>query len=276
MFKIGIDIFGGDYNSDTVINGVNMCELPSNVEIVLIGKDIIATDTITMDNKPTNVLKDTKSSISIGMQMLKNKEIDVFISNGNTGAIVVSAIKTLGFNPGITKPCISAFLPNINNTETLLLDIGANVDSSANDLYTFAHLGINELKHIENPRVGLLNIGTESIKGNNAVKNAFKLLSDDSNINFIGNIEGCDIYTNKCDIIVCDGFIGNILIKNAESLYDILGTEHNNIFLEKLNYRNYGGAKLLGINGNVIIGHGKSTSNTIKNTIEKCIQTLVN
>jgi glycerol-3-phosphate acyltransferase PlsX len=291
--KIGIDVLGGDFAPDANISGAILArkELPSDVIIVLIGdKDQIlarlsamsesaekyeiihAPDIITMHDHPTRAIpQKPNSSIAVGFDLLAKKEIQAFASTGNTGAMLVGAIYKINTIPGIIRPCITGALPSIDGKQAILLDVGSNADCKADVLYQFAVLGSLYAKNVygvENPRVALLNIGEEPSKGNLLTLAAYKLMEESDEINFIGNLEGRDIFFGKADVIVCDGFTGNIVLKQAEGIYSLMKKRGiQDEYFDRYNYENYGGTPILGVKGNVIIGHGISNDIAVKNMI---------
>lgn len=212
------------------------------------------------------------SSISVGFDFLASKKIDVFASTGNTGAMLVGAMYKINAIPGIIRPCITSVLPSIDGTQSIILDVGANADCKPDVLYQFAVVGSLYSKHvygIENPRVALLSIGEEASKGNLLTVSTHKLLAESDDVNFVGNIEGRDLFLGKADVVVCDGFTGNIVLKQAEGMYGLLrkrGLKEDEYF-NRFNYENYGGTPILGVKGNVIIGHGISNDIAVKNMI---------
>jgi len=292
--KIGIDILGGDFAPDANISGAVLArkELPTDARIVLIGdKDQIfsglsslgenpndyevvhAPDVITMHDHPTKAIPSKpNSSIAVGFDLLAQKEIDVFASTGNTGAMLVGSIFKLGTINNILRPCITTVMPTIDGGQSILLDVGANSDCKPEVLQQFAVLGSLYSKHVfgnEQPKVALLSIGEEESKGNIATVAAHKLIAESNELNFIGNIEGRDLFVGKADVVVCDGFTGNIVLKQAEGMYGLLrkrGIKDDDYF-NRFNYENYGGTPVLGVNGNVIIGHGISNDIAVKNMI---------
>jgi glycerol-3-phosphate acyltransferase PlsX len=291
--KIGIDILGGDFAPDVNISGAILAkqELPNDVRLVLIGDrdqisggllsfgekledyDIVhAPDVITMHDHPTRAIpQKPNSSIAVGFDLLSKKEIHAFASTGNTGAMLVGSIYKINTIPGIIRPCITSTLPQIDGSKSILLDVGSNADCKADVLYQFAVLGSLYAKNvygIETPRVALLNIGEEETKGNLLTIATHKLMSESDEINFTGNLEGRDIFLGKADVIVCDGFTGNIVLKEAEGIYSLMKMRgiHDEYF-ERFNYENYGGTPILGVKGNVIIGHGISNTTAVKNMI---------
>ncbi len=291
--KIGIDILGGDFAPDANISGAILAQkkLEGNATIVLIGDenqikqdleargveqslfDIVhAPDVITMHDHPTRAIpQKPNSSISVGFDLLASKKIDAFASTGNTGAMLVGAIYKINTIPGIIRPCITSVLPTFNGGSSVLLDVGSNADCKPDVLYQFAVLGALYAKNvygIENPRVALLNIGEEETKGNLLTIAVHKMLSESEEVNFIGNIEGRDIFLGKADVIVCDGFTGNIVLKQAEGIYYIMKKRAiQDEYFDRFNYENYGGTPILGVKGNVIIGHGISNDKAVMNMI---------
>jgi glycerol-3-phosphate acyltransferase PlsX len=233
-----------------------------------------------MHEHPTKALKEkTKSSIAIGFQMLASGNIDAFISAGNTGAMMVGSLFSIKAIEGVSRPTIGTYMPRENGQLGLLLDAGFNADCKPENLVQFAILGslfAENILGIENPKVGLLNIGEEESKGNLLAQATYPLLKENNSIHFIGNIEGRDILTDKADIMVCDGFTGNIVLKMAESIYDLVKRRniHDEHF-ERFNFEVYGGVPVLGVSKPVIIGHGISHANAFKNmivTAEKMIE----
>lgn len=225
-----------------------------------------------MDEHPTKALKEKpQSSISIGFHLLKNEKIDAFISAGNTGAMMVGTFYSIKAIDGVQRPTISTLVPRENGTQGLLLDVGINADCKPENLVQFAILGSLYSKHIlkiDNPKVGLLNIGEEEGKGNLLAQATYPLLKETKQINFIGNVEGRDVFSEKADVIVCEGFTGNIVLKMAESVYDIAVRRNiNDEYLNKLDSESYGGTPVLGVNKPVIIGHGISQNVAFKNMI---------
>lgn len=291
--KIGIDILGGDRAPDANISGAILAkkELPSKVELVLIGDEEIirsgllahnadpsqfeivhAPDVITMHDHPTRAIpQKPNSSISVGFDLLAKKKINAFASTGNTGAMLVGSIYKVNTIPGIIRPCITSVLPTIDGKQSILLDVGSNADCKPDVLYQFAVLGSLYAKNVygvENPRIALLNIGEEESKGNLLTLSAHKLMKESDEINFIGNLEGRDIFTGKADVIVCDGFTGNIVLKEAEGIFWLMKKRGlKDEYFDRFNYENYGGTPILGVKGNVIIGHGISNDVAVKNMI---------
>lgn len=291
--KIGLDVSGGDFAPEVNLLGAIRAKdaLSANTKIFLFGNEkvirdglmnlnadvsvfeiIHAPEVIGMEDHPTRAFsRKPNASIAVGFDFLSEGKIDVFASTGNTGAMLVGAIYKINTIPGVIRPCITATIPCINGKKSLLLDVGSNADCKVDVLYQFSELGSLYAEHIlgiENPRVGLLNIGEEESKGNLITQAVYKLMQDSDSINFIGNIEGRDIFTNKADVIVCDGFTGNIVLKEAEGFYNIVkqrGIEDE--YFDLFNFENYGGTPVLGVKGNVVIGHGSSNEIAVLNMI---------
>ncbi len=291
--KIGLDIMGGDFAPDNTILGAILAfnELPASDRIVLIGDkkvivdklnredcdpgnfDIVHTsEVIGMSEHPIKAFNQKKdSSLYVGFKMLKMNELNAFSSAGNTGALLVGSIYSINTIPGIIRPCTSAVLPKENGGISVLLDVGTNPDPKPDVMFQFAILGslyAKEVHGISNPRVGLLNIGKEEEKGNMLAQYAYKLLKDSKEFNFIGNIEGRDLLEDKCDVIVCDGFTGNVVLKQMEAMYLFLMKRgFVDDYIKKFNYENIGGTPILGINSSVMLGHGISSPLAIKNML---------
>ena len=234
---------------------------------------IHSTQVIEMHEHPTKALKEKQdSSIAVGFQLLATGKIDAFISAGNTGAMMVGALFSIKAIEGIIRPTIGAYIPREDGSLGLLLDVGLNADCKPENLSQFAVLGSLFAEHIlniKNPKVGLVNIGEEEGKGNILCQATFPLLKENSQINFIGNIEGRDILSNKADVMVCEGFTGNVVLKLAESFYDLairrgINDEHFNRF----NFEAHGGVPVLGVAKPVIIGHGISHATAFMNMIK--------
>jgi len=228
---------------------------------------------IEMADHPAKAFSQKKdSSIAVGYGMLKNGLIDGFASAGNTGAMMVGASYTVNVIPGVFRPALVALIPDIDGRSSVLLDVGINPDCKPDVLLQYAILGTVYAKNvlgIKNPSVGLLNIGTEESKGSATVKAAYELLHESSEINFMGNIEGHHLFTSEMnDVIVCDGFVGNIVLKMAEKFYGIAKLKGiNDAFFDRLNFEVVGGTPVVGINENVVVGHGISNRRAIMNMI---------
>ena len=235
-------------------------------------KLVHAEQVIDMHEHPTKALKDKqKSSIAIGFHLLASGNIDAFISAGNTGAMLVGALFSIKALEGVLRPTISTIIPKENGGTGLLLDVGLNADCKPEQLNQFAVMGsvfAQTILGIENPKVGLMNVGEEEGKGNILCQATYPLLKENKHINFVGNLEGRDVFLDKADVMVCEGFTGNIILKLAESLYDI--TQRKKIqheYFDRFNFENYGGTPVLGVNKPVIIGHGISQAKSFKNMI---------
>jgi glycerol-3-phosphate acyltransferase PlsX len=291
--RIGLDIMGGDYAPDATIAGAILAlkEIDKSDKIVLIGDEQIihsklkefnadasdfeivhAPDAIGMGEKPIKAFtQKPNSSISIGFKLLKAKKIDAFSSAGNTGAVLVGAMYSVNTIPGVIRPSIAGLIPKENGGLSLLLDIGANPDSKPDVLYQFAILGsiyAKSVMGIKNPRVGLLNIGEEEEKGNLQCQATFQLMKDTNDFNFVGNVESRELFKDSVDIFVCDGFIGNIILKQIEAMYTLLVKRNlTDDYFKRFNYENFGGSPILGINSSVLIGHGISNDIAIKNML---------
>jgi glycerol-3-phosphate acyltransferase PlsX len=291
--KIGIDVLGGDFAPDANIAGAVLArkELSKDDRIVLIGDQeqilgglssleenpedyeiVHAPDVITMHDHPTRaIVQKPNSSIAVGFDLLAKGDINVFASTGNTGAMLVGSMFKINTIPGVIRPCITSTLPSVDGTKAILLDVGSNADCKPDVLYQFAILGSlysQNVYGIEKPRVALLNIGEEPSKGNLLTQSTHKLLAESKEINFIGNIEGRDLFLGQADVVVCDGFTGNIVLKQAEGIYTLMKKRGiKDEFFDRFNYENYGGTPILGVKGNVVIGHGISNDIAVKNMI---------
>lgn len=291
--KIGLDVLGGDYAPDSTINGAIEAQktLQGEQRLVLIGnqQDIIerlkqagvdpdtfdyvhAPEAITMHEHPTKAItQKPNSSIAKGFELLKKGEIDSFASAGNTGAMLVGAVFSVKTIPGVLRPAIATHVPKVKGGNGILLDVGANADCKPEMLSQFAVLGSLYSEYVygvADPKVGLLNIGEEEEKGNNLTISTYPLLRANKKINFIGNTEGRDLFTDAADVFVCDGYTGNVVLKLAESFYVVtLKKGIKDEFFDRFNYERYGGTPILGVNAPVIIGHGISTPEAIKNMV---------
>ena len=284
---------GGDNSPDATLKGAYLASqyLSKDETIVLVGNEklakswfksnninssvfefIHADEVISMNEHATKALrKKPNNSISIGFNALKNKEIDVFSSAGNSGAMLVGSMFSIGPIKGVIRPSITSVLPKKNGGVGLILDVGVNADCKPDVLFQFALLGslfAENVYNIQKPKVGLLNIGEEKGKGNLLTQSTYQLLEDNDDINFVGNVEGRDIFNDKADVIVCDGFTGNVVLKLAESFYSLINQKNiKDEYFDRFNYEIYGGTPVLGVDGNVLIGHGISNENAIKNMI---------
>ena len=284
---------GGDNSPDATLKGAYLASqyLSKEETIVLVGDEklakswlksnnidstifefIHADEVISMNEHATKALrKKPNNSISVGFNALKNKEIDVFSSAGNSGAMLVGSMFSIGPIKGVIRPSITSVLPKKNGGVGLILDVGVNADCKPDVLFQFAILGslfAENVYNIQKPKVGLLNIGEEKGKGNLLTQSTYRLLEDNDDINFVGNVEGRDLFNDKADVIVCDGFTGNVVLKLAESFYSLINQKNiKDDYFDRFNYEIYGGTPVLGVDGNVLIGHGISNENAIKNMI---------
>lgn len=285
---------GGDFAPKATIAGAILAqkELPDTDRIVLIGDEAIiiaelkalgsdpalfdikhAPEVIGMGESPTKAFaQKPDSGIAKGFRMLKKGSIDSFASAGNTGAMLVGSIYSVNAMQGIIRPATTALIPKEDGRLGVLIDVGTNPDSKPDVMYQFGLLGsiyAKNVYNIENPKVGLLNIGQEEDKGNILTQSAYRLMKDSTDFNFIGNIESRDLFKDKVDVVVCDGFTGNVLLKNMETMFrQIVKRGYgNDPFFARFNYENYGGTPILGINSTVIIGHGISNDKAIKNML---------
>ena len=308
--KIVLDAMGGDYAPRVTVEGaVETVNETEDIEIVLIGReDLIleelghkrypsdrisvkhASQTVAMDEPVSAAIRRKKdSSIRRGIEMVKTGKAHAFVSAGHSGAVMAFALLLLGTSEGVARPAIAATMPTLKG-RFILIDAGANVDSEPVNLLQFALMGsayCRTVLGVQNPRVALLSIGEEDTKGNELTREAFRLIKN-TDLNFIGNIEGKDIFTGKVDVVVCDGFIGNVALKISEGLAEtilkMLKREIADIatgrlaylfmkpalknFKKKTDYDEYGGAPLLGIKGTCIISHGRSSSKAIRNALK--------
>ncbi|HPC69691.1 MAG TPA: phosphate--acyl-ACP acyltransferase [Tenuifilaceae bacterium] len=292
--NIGLDVMGGDYAPDAVIAGAVLAQkhLSNSERITLFGDenailrllknenanvsdfDIVhCSEVIAMGDNPAKTFsKKIDSSIHKGFKHLAEKKIDGFASAGNTGAMLVGTMYTIRSVPDVIRPAIASYIPVSEKKFNLILDVGINPDCRPDVLFQYAILGSLYSKHvfgIDKPRIGLLNIGAEDEKGNLVTKSTFELMKDTSDFHFAGNVEGNDLFSDsKADVFVCDGFVGNVVLKEAEAFYQLIKkrniTDH---FFEQFNFENYGGTPILGVNSPVVIGHGISNAKAIMNMI---------
>lgn len=290
---IGIDMMGGDYAPLEAIRGVKeyFSTYGENVHLKLVGRkeeieellktheipasltDIVhAEEVIDMHEHPTRALKEKKkSSIATGFHLLASGKMDAFISAGNTGAMLVGALFSIKAIEGVIRPAISTIVPQADGSSALLLDVGLNADCKPEQLDQFAIMGsvyAQLVLGIDDPKVALVNVGEEEGKGNVLAQATYPLLKENKHIHFIGNIEGRDILQSRADVMVCEGFTGNIILKMAESLYEISQAKNvTDPFFQRFNFENYGGTPVLGISKPVIIGHGISGATAFMNMI---------
>ncbi|MFA5839756.1 MAG: phosphate acyltransferase PlsX [Candidatus Margulisiibacteriota bacterium] len=312
MKRIAVDAMGGDNAPAEIVKGAVQASLEYSLAITLVGDPakiaaelkkhknpgdvsiVPASEVIGMDESPASAVKQKKdASINVAVSLVKDGKADAIVSAGNTGAIMAASLFKLGRIPGVERPAIATEFP-LPAGKVLLLDMGANVDCKAKHLVQFAVMGnlfAKHVMHIENPRVGLLNIGEEKEKGNELTRETWPLLKN-LPINFIGNVESKEILLGKADVIVCDGFVGNLILKFAESLgasvFKLMKKELFSGILNKIglvfllpslsrlkklvSYDEYGGAPLLGINGIVFKAHGRSNATAVKNAIREAAE----
>jgi phosphate acyltransferase len=306
--RIAVDAMGGDHAPHEIVMGAVLAALEYPVEVILVGQEeVVRKELAAADSVPRNIevvdarevveMEDTalaplrrkrNSSVRICANLVAEGRADAFVSAGNTGASWTSARMVMGMIEGVSRPALATILPNVKD-HTLLLDVGANVDAKPNHLREFAVMGhfyAQMIFGIEAPRVGLLSIGEEEGKGNELTKETFRVLKE-TGLNFIGNAEGRDIYNGNADVVVCDGFIGNVVLKASEALGEMvsktLRTEMTKSLSRKIggllaksafdglkrrmDYSEYGGAPLLGVKGGCIVCHGRSNAKAIKNAI---------
>ena len=308
--KIVLDAMGGDHAPQVNVEGaVETVQETDDIEVILVGNEaavrkelkgrkfksgrisvVHASQVVEMHESPTAAIRKKRdSSIRVGVGLVKAGKADAFVSAGHSGVVMGTSLLLLGMSKGVDRPAIATLMPTLRDT-FVLLDVGANVDCKPENLQQFALMGNIYCKLIlgrEQPKVGLLSIGEEDVKGNELTKEAFKLIKQ-SSVHFIGNIEGKDIFTGLADVVVCDGFIGNIALKISEGLAEtilkMLKKEISSItagrigylmlkpairnFKKRTDYDEYGGAPLLGINGTSIISHGRSSAKAIRNALK--------
>lgn len=291
---IGLDMMGGDFAPLEAVKGIQLylSEADAPATLFLTGDEakinpllqeyaipaelvrvIHAPQVIDMHEHPTRALKEKQqSSIAIGFHLLATGKTDAFVSAGNTGAMLVGSMYSIKAIEGVQRPTISTIIPKDNGKAGLLLDVGLNADCKPEHLNQFALLGslyAHYILGIDQPRVALINIGEEEGKGNILAQSTYPLLKENTQIHFTGNVEGRDIFLDKADVMVCEGFTGNVILKLAESFYEIThdkGIRHE--FLDRFNFENYGGTPVLGVAKPVIIGHGISQAKSFSNMIK--------
>jgi len=311
MLKIAIDAMGGDFGPEPIIEGLVLAiRNNNNFKAIVVGDkerllelipasflnrtEIVDTkDVISMHDSATDALKRKETTIYKAIELVKDGKADAVVSAGHSGASMSLATLKIGRIKGISRPAIATLMPTSENQNTLVLDVGANVDSDAKNLFEFAIMGqayAQSILRIDEPIIGLLSNGEEESKGNEVTKEAYKLISKIPN--FAGNVEGNDIFKGTVDVVICDGFVGNILLKTAEGVADTIGkiikknlkrsliSITGAVLMRKVfknlkvrvDYAEYGGAPLLGVKAPVIISHGKSNPKAIKNAIFQAIQ----
>ena len=310
MLKIAIDAMGGDFGPEPIIDGlIAALRINNNFTAIAVGNEselkalipqqfehrieiIHTNDVISMHDSATDALKRKESTIYKAIELVKLGEADAVVSAGHSGASMSLATLRIGRIKGVTRPAIATLMPTSENQNTLVLDVGANVDCDAKNLFEFAIMGqayAKDVLQLDDPIIGLLSNGEEESKGNEVTKEAYELISKIPN--FAGNVEGTDIFKGTVDVVVCDGFIGNILLKTAEGVADTIGqilkknlkrsliSIAGAVLMRKVfkslkvrvDYAEYGGAPLLGVKAPVIIAHGKSNPKAIKNAIFQAI-----
>lgn len=293
-------MMGGDYAPQEAVKGIKkyLASANASAHLVLFGNEnslqellslhnipqaaytlVPTTNDIDMHEHPTKALKEKQnSSIAVGFQYLAAGKTDAFISAGNTGAMLVGAMFSIKTVEGVLRPTISSVIPKQNGSTGLLLDVGLNADCKPEHLNQFAVMGSvysQYIFNIKNPKVGLINVGEEEGKGNLLCQATYPLLKENTSINFIGNIEGRDAFIDKADVMVCEGFTGNVILKLAESVYDIaLSQNIDNEYLNRFNFEIYGGTPVLGVEKPVIIGHGISHENAFENMIGVAVKMI--
>lgn len=291
--KVGLDVLGGDFAPEATIDGALQAlkELKPEDKLVLFGKEqdilsrlrekgaglsrievVDAPEQIGMSEHPTRAFTQKQnSSIAKGFRFLAEDRIHAFSGAGNTGAMLVGSIYSVNAIQGIIRPATSTLIPKEDGGQNLLIDVGTNPDAKPDVMYQFGLLGDIYAKNvlgIKKPRVGLLSIGHEEGKGNLLVQSTHGLMKDSMDFDFIGNVESRDLFRDKADVIVTDGFTGNVILKQTEAMYRLLVKRGlTDDFILQFNYENYGGSPILGINASVVVGHGISNAVAIKNMI---------
>ncbi len=311
MVRIALDAMGGDFAPSVPVAGAlaALDDLPESCELTLVGREdeieaalaehdcvrdrisiVDAPETVEMNEKPLAAVRGKRmSSIRVGLELQKQGKADAFVSAGNTGATMAASTLLLGLYPGIRRPAIATVFPT-EAKPVLVLDVGANIDCGHRELCGFAHLGAVFARVVmgrEDPAIGLLNIGEEEEKGGQAVRDTFELLTEDPGLKFVGNVEGGDILKGECDVLVCDGFVGNVVLKFAESVAKtfISALEHevdqkslDEAVLSRVrgavDHSETGGAPLLGVKGVSVICHGRSSAFAVKNAINVALQSV--
>ena len=291
--RVALDAMGGDFAPDITVAGAGLAvkEFSDDDQLVLVGDQaaieeqlgrdgisssrievVHADEVIGMHEHPTKAFSQKPtSSISVGFKLLQEGSIDAFCGAGNTGAMHVGAMFSVKPCAGIIRPAIAGFAPRENGSYGVILDVGANADVKPEVLVQFGEIGSLYAQHvfgIEQPKVALINMGEEEQKGTVTTQAAYQLFKEDARLNFVGNIEGRDIFSSQSDVMVCNGYIGNVILKMAESIFDLLRKrDFSDPFFDNFNYEAIGGSPILGINGNVTIGHGVSSDLAIKNML---------
>ena len=292
--RIGLDVMGGDFAPDAIIEGAvdSLLHLTDKEKLFLIGDEssikrkldemqsdpsrfniVHTTQVIEMADHPAKAFSQKPdSSIAVGYTMLNNGELDGFCSAGNTGAMLVGATYTVKLIPGVLRPALATILPCVDNRDSVILDVGLNPDCKPEVLLQYAILGSIYAEYVlgtKNPTVGLINLGEEETKGTPAIKAAYELMKEYPGINFAGNIEGNHLFRETMtDVVVCDGFVGNVILKQGEAFHHIYKSRNlKDAYFDRLDFENYGGTPIVGINANVVIGHGISKRKAVMNMI---------
>jgi phosphate acyltransferase len=319
MLTIAVDAMGGDHFPKPEVEGALQAIRTQNVKIILVGKEEVVTkeldrhggwrqlpievhhasELIAMEDSVKAIRDKKDSSMRVAARLVRDGSAQGMVSAGNTGAVMATAKMVQGLAHGVDRPALASAFPTLSGKSAVMIDVGANVDCSAKMLAQFAVMGDIYSRIIfrsESPKVGLLSIGEEEHKGNNLTHEAMEVLKTLKHIDFIGNVEGRDIYTGKVDVVVCDGFVGNVALKTSEGLVDVIGKmlrEHLSQtpirklgallakgafqdFRKRVDYSEYGGAPLLGLKGVCIICHGRSNANAIKNAIRVAAEFAAN
>jgi glycerol-3-phosphate acyltransferase PlsX len=314
--RIAVDAMGGDTGPRVVVSGaIDAARArPGEIKLLLVGREEVirplvrdvdpswvevvpASENIEMNEPPAQAIRRKKdASISVALRLIREGRADAMVSAGNTGAVVASSLLTIGRLHGISRPAISTLWPN-KQRGAVVLDVGANHECTPKNLVQFAIMGSVFARYqigVERPRVGLLNIGEEKSKGNDLVRDSYALLEADERVHFVGNVEGRDVFDGAADVVVCDGFVGNVILKFSESIYSFLAhlvrdeirrgmmAKAGALLMKRafgsvraqLDYAEYGGAPLLGVKGVVIISHGKSSSRAIRNAILVAVKSV--
>lgn len=309
MLTIAIDAMGGDFGPEPIIEGTIQALAQETFHAILVGESakirplipkhflnritfVEAEDVFSMDESATDAFKRKETTIYKAVELVRNKTADAVVSAGHSGATMGLATLRIGRLKGVTRPAIATLMPTLKGDYTLVLDVGANVDCKPEHLFQFAVMGeayVKDVLGITRPKIGLLSNGEEASKGNEITKEAYKLLSKlDA---FVGNVEGSDIFNNSVNVVVCDGFVGNVVLKTSEGVADsitqiikknikrspvaiagaLLMKKVFKILKKQVDYAEYGGAPLIGVNGCAIVSHGKSNAKAIKNAIFQAI-----
>lgn len=312
--RIAVDAMGGDFAPTAVVNGAYQAAAEDGISILLVGDkqtiesklsdlgdpvntiEIVHADEVVGMDEPatTPIRRKPESSIRVCGELVKEGRAQAMVTAGNTGAALIVAKMVIGAIEGVDRPALAAVLPNARG-RTVLLDVGANIDSKPSHLRQFAVMGFffaQEILGTETPRVGLMSIGEEESKGTDLTRAVFQEMHKTTGFNFVGNVEGRDVFKGSVDVVVCDGFVGNAILKSAESMAQMVatmmrqevGTSWRNrmgyllarpafeSFARRVDYREYGGAPLLGIEGGCFIGHGRSNPKAIRNSIRRAVE----